>query len=191
MQKIINIIYICIIILELFLFKMYIDENNEKTKTKEEINSIEYILNQGKKYNKLIDEKKVINYEMILEIPQINLKRGILLKTDDDNNIDKNVTILNISSYPNEEGNVFLAAHSGNGNKSYFNDLIYLKENDIAFIYYKNKKYTYSLAEVKNIDKNENVTFPINSNNNLILITCNQKEKSKYLFFIFTLKAET
>ncbi|MBQ7104389.1 MAG: sortase [Bacilli bacterium] len=190
MQKVINVIYIIIIVIELFLFKMYNDKKNEEKKEQIESSSINYILNQGIEYRKKSDEKNVINYEMILEIPKINLKKGILSKADKDNNIDKNITILEQSSYPDKVGNIFLAAHSGSGNKSYFNNLVQLKKEDEAKLYFNEKIYTYKLQEIRSIEKNKYITISTKTNNNLILITCNQKEKNRFLFFIFTLKAE-
>ena len=146
------------------------------------------MLDKNNKYNYKDD---VIDYEMILEIPIINLKKGILKKLDSNNNIDKNVTILNESDYPNKEGNVFLAAHSGNGNKSYFNDISKLKINDEANLYYREVKYTYSVIEIKEITKSSNIVLNINTKNNLVLITCSQTNKSKYLIVILNKIKET
>lgn len=124
-------------------------------------------------------------YKMIIEIPKINLKKGILDKKDKDNNVDKNVTILSGSVYPGEEGNIYIAAHSGTGLHSYFNKLDKLKENDIVNLYYQNKKYSYRLYNVKYIDKNETISLLTNEKNVLFLITCSQKYKNKYLILYF------
>ena len=125
------------------------------------------------------------NYKMIIEIPKINLKKGILDKKDKNNNVDKNVTILSGSAYPGEEGNIYIAAHSGNGFHSYFNKIDQLKENDIVNLYYQNKKYSYSMYSVKYIEKNSAITLLTNEKNVLFLITCSQKYKNKYLILYF------
>lgn len=183
-----KILYILIIFLELLLLKEYNQKKNEEKKIKIEKNSISYTLSKANNYNFKDD---VIKYEMILEIPIIDLKKGILEKDNIDNNIDKNVTILNESNYPDSEGNVFLAAHSGNGNKSYFNNLKNLKIKDKANLYYKNKKYIYSVNEIIEIDKKSNISLKLDSNNNLVLITCSQTNKSKYLVIILNKIKET
>lgn len=129
-------------------------------------------------------KEEIIEYEMILEIPKINLKKGILKKKDKDNNIEKNVTILSNSSYPNKEGNIYLAAHSGNGNKSFFNDLKKVKISDKANLYFNDIKYEYRVTEIKEISKRENISVMTTTRNNLILITCSQTNKDKYLIVI-------
>ena len=186
--KKISLLYIVIFILELLLIKEYNFKKHEQNRVIIEKNSISYMLDNTNKYNYKDD---VIEYEMILEIPIINLKKGILKKTDQDNNIGKNVTILNESEYPNKEGNVFLAAHSGNGNKSYFNDISKLKLKDEASLYYREIKYTYSVVEIKEINKESNILLSLNTKNNLVLITCSQKDKSKYLIVILNKIKET
>lgn len=128
-----------------------------------------------------IEEENIINYEMIIEIPKIALKKGILNKYDKDNNIDKNVTILQPSVYPNEDGNIYIAAHSGNGHKSFFNDLVKLELYDEVFLYYQNQKYSYRVKEIKGIDKNGTISLISNDENMLYLITCSQQNKGKYL----------
>lgn len=186
--KISNFIYIVIIILQVLLINEYNLKEKEKDNIIIEQNNISYILNEGKKYN----IKKYINdYEMILEIPIIKLKKGILSKDNKDNNIDKNVTILQESSYPNQDGNIYLAAHSGNGNKSYFNKIKNLKVNNIANLYYREIKYIYKVIDIKEINKNNKLTLNLNSKNNLVLITCSQSNKSKYLIVILEKIKET
>jgi len=131
-------------------------------------------------------KKKIINYDMIIEIPKIKLRKGILSKDNKANNVDKNVTILRESVYPNTPGNIYIAAHSGNGKKSFFNDLPKLKEKDVVFLYYKNKKYSYELDKQYEISKNTNLSLMDTSLNHLYLITCSQIHKNKYLISRFT-----
>ena len=131
--------------------------------------------------NNKIEDK----YKIILEIPKINLKKGILSKEDKNNNVDKNVTILDYSVYPGEAGNIYIAAHSGTGLHSYFNNIDKLKTNDIINLYYNKKKYIYSLYDIKLIKKNEKISLISKEKNNLFLITCSQKYKNKYLILYF------
>ena len=120
-----------------------------------------------------------------MEIPKINLKKGILAKEDKNNNVDKNVTILDYSVYPGEKGNIYIAAHSGSGFHSYFNNIDKLKEKDIVNLYYNNKKYSYIMYDSKIIDKKDSVSLLTKEKNNLFLITCSRKYKNKYLILLF------
>ena len=57
-------------------------------------------------------------------------------------NVDLNITVINGSTYPNEENNnLILAAHSGNCSYCYFDNLYKLELADKAYLQYKNKKY--------------------------------------------------
>ena len=79
----------------------------EKTEEKD-------IKEEDKKEEVVKEFNKEEDYIMILEIPKISFKRGILSKDAKNNNIEKNVTILKESDYPDKEkGNVYLAAHNG------------------------------------------------------------------------------
>ena len=174
----------------LFIFVMTVKNHLNVYRYNQQVNleekSVSYILdtiigNPNITEDSTIEEENIINYEMIIEIPKIALKKGILNKYDKDNNIDKNVTILQASVYPNEEGNIYIAAHSGNGHKSFFNDLVKLELNDEVLLYYQNQKYSYRVKEIKEIDKNGTISLISNDENTLYLITCSQQNKGKYL----------
>ena len=55
------------------------------------------------------------NYIAVLEIPKINLKRGIYDKSSNLNNVNKNITILKDSIMPSGDNasHILLASHSG------------------------------------------------------------------------------
>ena len=58
------------------------------------------------------------DYIAVLKIPKINLERGLVDRNSYSNNVNYNIQILSNSSMPDEKnGNVILAAHSGNGRK--------------------------------------------------------------------------
>lgn len=190
MKRIFNLlIYSFIIIIQIVLLIDYNKNYYLKKALKIESKSIEYTLNKQINPNIKEDEvikettikDKIIEYDMILEIPKINLKKGILKKNDKNNSIDKNVTILKQSSYPNTTGNIFLIAHSGTSKRSFFKDINKLNNKDIAYLYYQGVKYSYEVNHIYEIDKNNHITLKTNTNNNLFLITCSQKNKSKYL----------
>lgn len=126
------------------------------------------------------------NYIAVIEIPSINLRKGIYSKNSIENNIEKNVTILKESAMPDtQNGNVVLASHSGLSKIAYFNDLTKLKINDIAYIYYNGSRFFYKLINIYEVDKTGTVDIVRNTQRNtLTLITCKGKEK-KQLVFIF------
>ena len=111
------------------------------------------------------------DYFMYLEIPSINLKRGIYDKSDSRNNIEKNVSILNESLMPNE-GCVILAAHSGNSSVSYFNSLNRLSIGDSVFLFYNDVKYHY-IVESMDVYLKSGLKFRTDlSLKKIILVTC-------------------
>ena len=184
------IIHIIIIVLQIVLLINYNKNYYIKKELKIEKKSIEYTLSKQinpiikedeESKKNIINKEKIIEYDMILEIPKINLKKGIFKKNDKKNNIDKNVTILKQSSYPNKNGNIFLIAHSGTSKKSFFKRLNKLNKKDIAYLFYKEKKYKYEVSNMYEIEKNNNIILKTDNVNNLFLITCSQNNKSNYL----------
>ena len=155
-------------------------------------------------YSKKVDEIKINNFissdgnknsynkDMIgvLEIPKIKLRNSLYSKESIYNNVDTNLEILHSSDMPDKEGgNVIIAGHSGVGSKAYFNELINLRINDEAYIYYNNSKYTYKLNNVYEIDKTGNANIIRNKNvSSLTLITC-KINSNKQLIYIFYLES--
>ncbi len=153
-------------------------------------------------YSRKIEEVKINNFissssnknsynkDMIgvLEIPKINLRKSLYSKESIYNNVDINLEILSSSDFPDKEnGNVIIAGHSGIGSKAYFNNLVKLDINDIAYIYYNNIKYTYKLNKVYEIDKTGNASIIRNKNiSTLTLITC-KINSNKQIIYIFNL----
>ena len=129
------------------------------------------------------------SYIGILEIPKINLKRGFLDLNSKYNNVDYNITVINGSTYPNEENNnLILAAHSGSCKICFFNKLYKLSVNDAAHLYYKNIKYYYKIVNIYEVEKDG--TVPIYrdySKNTLTLITCTRNSNTKQTVYILEL----
>ena len=111
----------------------------------------EIIESNGETKEEIVEETSTeITNEYIgyLSIPKINLTKGFLDKRSSENDVEKNILVVEGSSYPDvEKGNLILAGHSGTGWKAFFNDLYKLTTNDIAEITYKNKKYTYKITK--------------------------------------------
>lgn len=140
------------------------------------------------------EEKKTSNYNYIgvLEIPKINIKRGFLNIKDKGNNVNKNLQVIKGSDMPNvKNGNLIIAAHSGNSYISYFKNLHKLSNEDVAYVYFNNIKYTYKVAGKYDAEKNGKVTIHRdNKKNTLTLITCSQTDKTKQIVYILELESE-
>lgn len=134
------------------------------------------------------EEKETVtyNYIAVLEIPKINLKRGLFPINDKNNNVDKNVEILKNSDMPNvTNGTLALAGHSGNSRIAYFHKLYKLKENDQVFIYYQNEKYIYQVSKIERQDKDGTISFTkTKDTTELILTTCDQQNKGKQIVVV-------
>lgn len=120
-----------------------------------------------------------------LAIPKINANANVIKNVDpfDFNTYDKalNIGVAHAkgSSLPNENGNVFLFAHSavnfyetGKYNV-YFYLLPKLKKGDSIYVSYNKKIYTYEVEEVKIVKKDEvKYLQKIKDYNTLTLMTC-------------------
>lgn len=139
------------------------EEQNEETIQEEVFAEVE---------NKKVDETNY-DYIAVLEIPKINLKRG-LSQDKYYNNVNRNVEILKGSTMPNiSKGNFILAGHSGSGRVAYFRNLNKLTIGDISYIYYGGIKYTYKVNNIYDIEKTGTATITRDLNKTtLTMITC-------------------
>lgn len=121
--------------------------------------------------------KEEDDYLFELYIPKIDLLRRVYDFGNKLNNVDINVELLEASI---KESNLyFLASHSGGGQASYFDDLIYLEIGDVIFLKYRDKNLSYVVDKIFYIEKNG--YFEVEDRDNrLFLITCsltNSKEQ--------------
>lgn len=169
---------------------VFINKTNDYKKIKIEEEKIEKFISN----NNLIEieePKEVVkhdSYIAILDIPKINLKKGVYSKESTNNNIDRNILLLKESSMPDiENGNLILAGHSGNSKNSYFKNLKKLNYDELAYIHYQGIKYAYKLVSKYEIIKNGEAIIHRNMNKNtLTLITC-KDNSNKQIVFIFEL----
>lgn len=126
------------------------------------------------------------NYLGILEIPKINLKNGFYDLNHKYNNVDYNITVINGSTYPdNQNNNLILAAHSGDCNYCYFDKLYKLSIGDVAYLQYKNVKYSYKIVDIYEVEKDGTVAiYRDYSKNCLTLITCTRGSNTKQTVYI-------
>ena len=130
------------------------------------------------------------NYELVIEIPKLNLKKGIYNINSKYNNVNKNIMLIKNSKMPDvKNSNLILASHSGNSSISYFKNLDKLTFGDEIIIYYKGYKYIYKFNNYYKQDKTGSISISRNINTNaLTLITCDKTNKNYQLVFISYIK---
>ena len=83
------------------------------------------------------------DYIGYLNIPKINLTKGFLDNRSSENDVEKNILVVEGSNYPDvDKGKFILAGHSGTANISYFRNLHKLEVGDQATIFYGGKLIT-------------------------------------------------
>lgn len=154
--------------------KLY--EINEEENTREEIKE---------------EEEGPVTDEYIgyLIIPKINLTKGFVDKRSSENNVEKNILVIDGSNYPDvERGNFILAGHSGTGWKAFFNELYQLQTGDEAYVTYKGKKYVYNLVNIYKQPKTGKVAIYRNYDvRTLTLITCTNYDSTTQTIYILEL----
>ena len=155
---------------------------NEQIKINKVINNIDtdsHVLNEES-----TKKKNYLNYVAVLEIPKINLKKGLYNYNSIYNDVDKNIEILDNSKMPNKENSsLILASHSGNSSVSYFKNLDKLLNGDSVIVYYNNVKYYYRIIDFYLEKKNGYISMPyFNDGKYIILTTC--KDSLNQLVYI-------
>lgn len=195
-NKIILLIGIFLIIFSIFLISLDIYKSTKKEV--EEVKMVDdfFIEEEHSEENipqeqpKEEDNKKSsspsYNYIAILEIPSIDLKRGLVDYNSRYNNVKYNIQIIEHSQMPNvENSNLILAGHNGTSGVSFFRNLYKLKEDSLIYIYYDGIKYTYKLNNSYDTSKDGKVEIVRNRYKNTItLITCKRGTKDKQTVFI-------
>ena len=126
------------------------------------------------------------DYIGYLSIPKINLKKGFLDLRSSENDVEKNILVVNGSTYPDvSKGNLILAGHSGTGWKAFFNDLYKLNINDELYVSYKGKKYTYKITNIYKQEKVGTVAiYRDYEKTTLTLITCTNFDSKTQTIYI-------
>ncbi len=131
------------------------------------------------------------DYIGYLSIPKINLKKGFLDKRSPENDVEKNILVVEGSNYPDKDkGNLMLAGHSGTGWKAFFNDLYKLNKGDIAVVTYKGKTYTYKIVNIYTQPKVGKIAIYRNyDKTTLTLITCTNHDSTTQTIYIAELQS--
>lgn len=125
-------------------------------------------------------------YNGIIEIPKIGLKRGFYNVGHKYNNIKYNVTVIGGSTMPDVvNGNLILAAHSGDAYVSYFAYLYKLGIGDYVYITYNGIIYKYQIVNIYNVPKTGSVTINRNeAKTTLTMITCTKNSDTEQTVYI-------
>lgn len=124
------------------------------------------------------------NYIAVLKIPKIGLERGLFSKTSSNNNVNRNIQIINESDMPDvDKGNFILAGHTGNSKVSYFRNLHKLTTNDIVSVFYGGNEYRYKVVNSYEIEKNGIAHIVRNGEKTtLTLITCKSNSNKQIIY---------
>lgn len=156
----------------------YIDETSNVIKEEHENEEIEPVKDAK-------EETSQIKYTAVIEIPKINLKRGVVNNTKGFKSISYAISVDNNSNYPNENGNFILYSHSGNSSISFFDKLYRLESNDDIYVYYDGIKYHYKIIKKYDIKKTGKAKVINRKDDKYItLITCNQDRKGYQIVLI-------
>lgn len=131
------------------------------------------------------------NYIGVLEIPKIDLKKGLYDINSKYNTVSRNVMILSPSDYPDvDKGNFILAAHSGNGYLSFFRNLYKLSIGDYAYVYYNNVKYSYEIVNIYYEQKTGKIAIrkPVGKTT-LMMITCTKNDETTQTVYVAELRS--
>lgn len=121
-----------------------------------------------------------------LNIPKINFTKGFLDNRSEENNVDKNLLVVEGSNYPDvDKGNFIIAGHSGTGWNAFFNDLYKLTTGDTVFITYKNKEYIYQITNIYKQPKIGKIAiYRDYTKTTLTLITCTNNDSTTQTIYI-------
>lgn len=130
------------------------------------------------------------DYIGYLTIPKINLNKGFVDKRSTENDVEKNILVVEGSSYPDtDKGNLIIAGHSGTGWKAFFNDLYKLTTGDVAEVTYKNKKYIYKIVNIYKQPKIGKIAIYRNyDKTTLTLVTCTNNDDETQTIYIAELQ---
>ncbi len=177
-NKSINILCIVITILSCTIiiihhFQIY----NDKTKNTKAVEA--YLTN---KIDNTYDEK--YRYKALLEIPSINLKRGILDINNQYNKAKHNIELLKENT-----NTIVLAAHNGDYYNSFFRNLSKLELGDIINYYEDGNVYEYIYSDSYEIKKDGYADLYYKTDRkSIILITCKDNTNDAQIVYIGYLK---
>ncbi|MBE6157511.1 MAG: sortase [Firmicutes bacterium] len=164
----------------------YNEDNAKKIK-----NQIEEEEKEKEEIKEELPETYNDDYIGYLTIPKINLTKGFVDKRSKENDVEKNILVVEGSNYPNvKKGNLILAGHSGTGWKAFFNDLQQLTNGDVIYVSYKGKKYQYKIVNIYKQSKVGRIAIYRNyDKTTLTLVTCTNNDNTTQTIYISELES--
>ena len=125
-----------------------------------------------------------------LVIPKINLNKGFVDKRSSENDVEKNIMVIEGSNYPDvDKGNFIIAGHSGTGWKAFFNDLYQLNVGDESYVTYKGKRYIYKISNIYKQPKTGKIAiYRDYDKTTLTLVTCTNNDDTTQTVYIAELE---
>ena len=161
--------FITILILSIVLVSASIIKIDNKKQDYKKI-----IIHNPVKISKTIPTEKPIGK---IIIQKIKIKKNLYKIDSNNNNIEKNITILKESQYPDQDNSIlFIAAHSGEGNIAFFNRLDELQKGDEIEIIYKDLTYIYQVNNIYEQVKDGYISGIKENKKQLVLTTCCPKK---------------
>ena len=181
-----KIVFICILIIILgityYIIKIYSYSSDIKN-NKKSISA--YINNEIEEISKEKTNEKY-KYASVLEIPTVNIQRGIL-----DINNEYNSAKYNIELVKEDENTIVLASHNGHNQNSYFGNLHNIELGDEIKYYKDGILYTYIFSESYDIKKNGYADiYSKEEQKSIILITCKDNTNDAQTVYIGYLNKE-
>jgi len=131
---------------------------------------------------KISNAQKTNNSFGTIIINKINLNEELFPINSEENTIEKHVSILKESTYPDKDNSLMIiAAHSGIGPIAYFQELNKLELNDEITLIIENKTYTYKVKDIWEEKKNGYINFNKENKKQLILTTCSPNKEGYQL----------
>ena len=169
-------ILLCITYFVIKVYNYYDEYQNNKT-------NVEAYINKGVE---VVKEEKY-QYSSVLEVPSVNIKRGVL-----DINNKYNDAKYNIELIKENDSTIILAAHNGNYSNSYFGKLKDIELGDEIKYYKDGILYTYIYSESYDIKKNGYADiYRSGEKKSIILITCKDNTDDAQTVYIGYLKEES
>lgn len=183
------ILFLCSFLLLVKWVVARISYNKEQKAIEEYYNSEPIIEEIQKNEFTASKNKEKLKYIGVIEIPKINLRKGLVHPQSVYNDVNYNIKILDSSDSPDTvNGNFILAAHSGNSNISFFKDLDKLSVADKVKLSYNKNEYEYKVVDIYDIEKVGTANIKRNqTKRTLTLITC-RRNTNKQIVIICELE---
>lgn len=150
---------------------------NYFTDSKKNILAIEKILNNDNEDVSLEDR---YGYNSFIEIPSIELKRGLVNINNSYNNVKDN-----IETIEKTDNRIILASHNGNNYNSYFGNLYKMDFGDKIYLYDNGSKYEYIFSDNYEIKKNGYADiYTDNTRKSIVLVTCKEDSSDAQVVYI-------